>query len=204
MNVEKKLGSLKEYVKSKSLSEAEKLLKEAEKRSKEIEEEYKKKAEDTYAHILDDAKKKVEDFEKREKAQSEAKSSRMLLDAKNGILTSAANELKERICSLNSDRRYDKLLEKLMKEAIETLEEKEVVIRFRKEDKEKVLELAKEFEKALDVNITLSDEYAEISGGVIVSSKDGRVEVENTLENKFEEMKDDFLRVLFSKLNVNG
>ncbi len=204
MNVEKKLGSLEEYVKSKSLSEAEKLLKEAEKRSKEIEEEYKKKAEDTYARILDDAKKEVEDFEKRGKAQSKAKSSRMLLDAKNGILTSAANELKEKILSLSSDKRYDKLLEKLMKEAIETLAEKEVVICFRKEDKEKVLELAKKFEKALDVDITLSDEYAGISGGVVVSSKDGRVEVENTLENKFEEMKDDFLRVLFSKLNVNG
>jgi len=95
-------------------------------------------------------------------------------------------------------------LEKLLKEAIETLKEKEVVVYSREEDMKKVAEMSEKLKKELKVDIILSDEPVKIIGGVIVSTKDKRIVVENTLENKFEEMKEKFLSLLFSTLNAGG
>jgi vacuolar-type H+-ATPase subunit E/Vma4 len=204
MNVEKKLSSLKDYIKSKSRVEAEKLLKEAEKRANEIEKEYNRKAEENYSHILEEAKNNVSLFERREKAQSIAKSSKMLLDAKNEIMKSALKELEDATYALNSSKKYTLLFEKLFKEAVESLNEEEIVVHFRKEDKELASKLASKMEKELNKTIILSKNYVNIKGGVIVSTKDERIVIENTLESKFEEMKENFLNLLFSRLNVNG
>jgi vacuolar-type H+-ATPase subunit E/Vma4 len=56
--------------------------------------------------------------------------------------------------------------------------------------------------KNVKVEITLSDEDAQIVGGVIALSADGKQIVENTLESKFEELKEEYLHDLFSTLKV--
>ncbi len=204
MNVEKKLNSLKEYIRSKSIAESEEIVKKAETQAESITKEYKEKAQRAYEEIIQEAKRNVAEYERREMAQLRARSSKMILDAKNDILKSALNELKETMYSLPTNEKYDTILEKLLKEAIETLKEKEVVVYSREEDMKKVAEMSEKLKKELKVDIILSDEPVKIIGGVIVSTKDKRIVVENTLENKFEEMKEKFLSLLFSTLNAGG
>lgn len=204
MNVEKKLNSLKEYIRSKSITESEEIVKKAEAQAESITKEYKEKAQRAYEEIIQEAKRNVAEYERREIAQLRARSSKMILDAKNDILKSALNELKETMYSLPANEKYDSILEKLLKEAIETLKEKEVVVYSREEDMKKVAEMSEKLKKELKVDIILSDEPVKIIGGVIVSTKDKRIVVENTLENKFEEMKEKFLSLLFSTLNAGG
>lgn len=204
MNIEKKLNSLKEYVKSKALNEADEIIKTAEIQVKEVEKEYKEKAEETYSKIIEEAKKKVSTTERREMAQSRAKASKMFLDAKNEILKSSLEELKDRIYALSTDKRYEELLEKLTLEAIKELGKKEVIVSVRNEDDAKMKSIIKKLEKDLKAKITLSTEHVKIMGGVIVTIIDNHVMVENTLENKFEEVKESFISLLFSRLNVDG
>ncbi|WP_456398924.1 V-type ATP synthase subunit E [Mesoaciditoga sp.] len=204
MNVEKKLNSLKEYIKSKSQIEAEKMIKDAEKRSKEIEEEYKNKANRAYESILNEAKNKVRNFERKEEAQSKAKASKLLLDAKNEIMKAAMRDLEESVYALSSTKDYPILFEKLLKEAIDSLDGKEITIQVRKEDKEMASKLLEKLGKESKKVLTLSDEFVPIKGGAIVFTNNKRIVIENTLESKLREMEETFLSHVFSELNING
>ncbi len=204
MNMEKKLNSLKEYVKTKALSEAKKIKQDAEEKAKAIEKEYEEKAKKEYSKLLKEAERKANLLERKEISQARARSSRMLLDAKNDILRKALEEFREAIYSLAQSEEYNALLEKLTREAIETLGKRDVIVSVRKEDVERMRKIARKVAEDMNVNLEISKENAEISGGVIVSLKEGHVIVENTLENKFEEVKDEFVSALFSILNVDG
>ena len=60
MNIEKKLGSLKEYVRSRANIDAENILKDAKKRAEEIKKDYTVKAESRYNEIVEKAKRNAE------------------------------------------------------------------------------------------------------------------------------------------------
>ncbi len=204
MNMEKKLNSLKEYVKKKALSEAEKIKREAEEKAKSIEREYQEKAEREYTEILRESKRKAELLERKEISQARARSSRMLLDAKNDILRKALQELRKAVYSLAQSEEYDVLLEKLTREAVETLGKRDLIVSVRKEDVKRMKKIVQKVAEDMNINLEISERNVEISGGLIASVKEGHVIVENTLENKFEEVKDEFVSALFSILNVDG
>ncbi len=201
MNIEKKLSSLKEYVKSMAASDADSIVKDAQKRVEEIKESYVVKAENSYNEIIEEAKRHADLLIRREISQTSAKCSKMLMDARNEILRTAIDELREKISGITNNEAYADFLKRTTVEAIKALEEKKVVVKVRKKDKstiKKILDILKKEMK--DVDIHLSKEDADIIGGVIVETEDGRVIIENTLENKFEEIKERFSSILFSKL----
>lgn len=201
MNVEKKLGSLKEYVRSRANIDAEDILKDAKKRAEEIKKDYAVKAESHYNEIVEKAKRDAELLLRREVSQASAKCSKMLMDARNEILRSAVDELREKLNKITESKEYTDFLKRTLVEAIRILGEKKVVVKVRKKDKvlvKKVLMALKDEMK--DVEIKLSKEDAAIAGGVVVETEDSRMIIENTLENKFEEIKERFSSALFSKL----
>ncbi len=201
MNVEKKLSALKEYVEGMASSDADVILKQAQRRSQRIREEYSKKAEERYKEIVEEAKKHAESAMNREITQASAKVSRMFMNARNEIFKDALDTLKSKIEAMVNTDSYKHFLESAMREAIEFMGMKRISIRARKKDRrliEKYLDSVRKDHE--DIEITLSDEDADITGGVIAVSEDGRVIVENTLESKFDEIKERFLLELSSKL----
>ncbi len=201
MNIEKKLGSLKEYVKSMAISDADAIVKDAQKHVEEIKKSYIAKADDSYNEIVEEAKKRADLLIRRETSQTSAKCSKMLMDAQNGILRSAINELKGKINGITNDKAYVDFLKRATVEAITALGENKVVVKVRKEDKPSIKKILDTLKKEMkDVEIDLSKKDVDISGGVIAETEDGRVIIENTLENKFKEIRERFSSVLLSKL----
>ncbi len=201
MNVEKKLGSLKEYVRSRANIDAEDILKDAKKRAEEIKKDYAVKAESHYNEIVEKAKRDAELLLRREVSQASAKCSKMLMDARNEILRSAVDELREKLNKITESKEYTDFLKRTLVEAIRILGEKKVVVKVRKKDKVLVKKILTALEDEMkDVEIKLSKEDAAIAGGVVVETEDSRMIIENTLENKFEEIKERFSSALFSKL----
>ena len=201
MNIEKKLGSLKEYVRSRANIDAEDILKDAKKRAEEIKKDYAVKAESHYNEIVEKAKRDAELLLRREVSQASAKCSKMLMDARNEILRSAVDELREKLNKITESKEYTDFLKRTLVEAIRILGEKKVVVKVRKKDKVLVKKILTALEDEMkDVEIKLSKEDAAIAGGVVVETEDSRMIIENTLENKFEEIKERFSSALFSKL----
>ena len=201
MNIEKKLGSLKEYVRSRANIDAEDILKDAKKHAEEIKKDYAVKAESHYNEIVEKAKRDAELLLRREVSQASAKCSKMLMDARNEILRSAVDELREKLNKITESKEYTDFLKRTLVEAIRILGEKKVVVKVRKKDKVLVKKILTALEDEMkDVEIKLSKEDAAIAGGVVVETEDSRMIIENTLENKFEEIKERFSSALFSKL----
>ncbi len=201
MNIEKKLNALKDYVRSVADSDADELIREAEKRAEEVRKNYEETAEKKAAEILESAKKRADTAMKREISQSSAKTARMLMDARNDIFKDAVETLQTRVNELADGDSYPDFLKTAAIEAIEAFGEKKVIIRVRKKDRklaEGFLETLKKRFK--DVGIVISEEAVDIAGGVILESVDGRMVLENTLENKFRDIRERFSTELFSNL----
>lgn len=182
-------------------SDANSIMEDAQKRVEEIKRSYAAKAETSYNKIIEEAKKRADLLTRREISQTSAKCSKMLMDARNEILRDAIDELKEKINGITNDKAYTDFLKRATIEAIKALEEKKVVLKVRKKDRSPIRNILDILKKEMkDVEIDLSKDDANIIGGVIVETEDGRVIIENTLENKFEEIKERFSSVLFSKL----
>lgn len=201
MNIEKKLSALKDYVRSVADSDADGLIAEAEKRAEEIKKSYEETAKSKAAEILSNAEKRADTVARKEMSQSLAKTSRALMDAKNEILMDALERLRTGINGLADGASYANFLEAAAIEAIEAFGEKKIVVKVREKDRKFMEDLLGPLEKRFGgIEIILSEESADIVGGIVVESADGRVVIENTLENKFEEIKERFSTELFSNL----
>ncbi|HEU23879.1 MAG: hypothetical protein C0176_00380 [Mesoaciditoga sp.] len=200
MNVEKKVEALKSYVKNKAEEDANSILTDAQKKADEIKKEYETRATEEYNQIIESAKKQIKEIERSELSQAESKVSRILIEGQKDIMEDAMNLLKEKIFELPRSLAYPDLLYKFLEDAIKVLDSKEIIVKVRKEDKALVSKIISKFPK--DINITVSDEEAKIAGGVVIFSKDGKSIVENSLENKVEELKEEYLSELFARLKV--
>ncbi len=199
MNVEKKIEALKSYVKNKAEEDAGSILKDAEKRADEIRKAYQERATEEYNQIIESAKKQIKEIERSEFSQAESKVSRILIEGQKDIMEDAMGLLKEKIFEIPRTSAYSDLFYKFLEDAIKVLDAKEVIVKVRKEDKELASQMIKKFP---GLNITVSDEDAKIAGGVILLSKDGKSIVENSLENKVEELRQECLSELFARLKV--
>jgi vacuolar-type H+-ATPase subunit E/Vma4 len=202
MNIEKKLEALKTYVKNRSDEDAQAIIKDAQKSAKEINMEYSDKAKEEYSKIVEEAKKQAYQIQRKEKAQADSRRTRMIMEGHKEIVDDALELLKGKIFDLTKDKSYSNLLAFMTLEAVKSLESKKITLKFRKTDRSLIEKIVENISKNVKVEITLSDEDAKIVGGVIALSADGKQIVENTLESKFEELKEEYLHDLFSTLKV--
>lgn len=192
---------MKEYVKGVASSDAESIIKKTQKQVQEIKKSYFDKAESRYQEIVEEAKRQGELTKHREITRTSAKIAKMFMDVRSEILRDALDTLRMKIEKISYSNSYESFLKRAVVEAIEAFEMKEVIIKVRKGDQKLIKKMLSSI-KALfkDVEISLSDEDADLTGGVIIESKDGRSIMENTLESKFEEIKEEFSVELFSRL----
>jgi vacuolar-type H+-ATPase subunit E/Vma4 len=201
MNVDKKLDALKTYVKNKANDDVQSLIEETNKKVKEINQNYEKKAEKAYSDIIENAKKQVDDINRVEKAQTISKTMKISIEGQKDIIDDAMVILKEKLFELPQKSSYPNFLRYLIVEALNIIDTKKISLKCRKEDKEIVSKIVSQIADGKR-DISISDEEIQIAGGVIIVSEDGKEIVENTLESKLEEIKETYLKDLFSELKV--
>ncbi len=142
------------------------------------------KFEQEYDRIVDEGKKEAEKIEKQIVGSADLESRNKQLRLVEEYVQKAFDKAIEQIKSSKHDANYSKLIEILLTEAIDTLGTKEVTISTNSKDKEIVNSLLKKFPGS-----KLSSETIDCLGGVEVSSKDGTMSFNNTIDARLDRLK---------------
>lgn len=142
------------------------------------------KFEQEYDRIVDEGKKEAEKIEKQIVGSADLESRNKQLRLVEEYVQKAFDKAIEQIKSSKHDANYSKLIETLLTEAIDTLGAKEVTISTNSKDKEIVNSLLKKFPGS-----KLSSETIDCLGGVEVSSKDGSMSFNNTIDARLNRLK---------------
>ena len=142
------------------------------------------KFEQEYDRIVDEGKKEAEKIEKQIVGSADLESRNKQLRLVEEYVQKAFDKAIEQIKSSKHDANYSKLIETLLTEAINTLGIKEVTVSTNSKDKEIVNSLLKKFPGS-----KLSSETIDCLGGVEVSSKDGSMSFNNTIDARLDRLK---------------
>ena len=142
------------------------------------------KFEQEYDRIVNEGKKEAEKIEKQIVGSADLESRNKQLRLVAEYIQKAFDKAVEQIKSSKHDANYSKLIETLLTEAIDTLGAKEVTISTNSKDKEIVNSLLKKFPGS-----KLSSETIDCLGGVEVSSKDGSMSFNNTIDARLDRLK---------------
>ena len=157
--------------------------------------------------ILSNAQAVAEGIKRRE--ISEVRHQAKLLEQveKDKILSSVLEDVKARLRESTRDQdTYFGYLIKLATDAIHQIGMDNVTVHLTSEDLKRLdaAKFAREVEKHVSpIKIEISKEPIEASGGVVVASRDGRIRIVNTFEQRFEALEPRMLieagRILFSE-----
>ncbi len=195
--VEKIIAKIEEDARA----EAERILSEAKAQAEGIRKEAEAKAQARKAEIISRGKREAEQERARIVANAKLRARKALLDAKEEVIKEAFSRAEKALADVAKEERYPEILKKLILEAIETLGG-DVEILARKEDK-KILSKSflQEIAREAKVKVTLAKDTISSIGGVVVRSKDGSAEVDNTFETRLErisaELRSSVAKVLF-------
>ncbi len=157
------------------------------------------KFEQEYDRIVDEGKKEAEKIEKQIVGSSDLESRNRQLRLVAEYVQKAFDKAIEQIKSSKHDANYSKLIETLLTEAIDTLGTKEVTISTNSKDKEIVNSLLSKFPGS-----KLSSETIDCLGGVEVSSKDGSMSFNNTIDARLDRMKPLIRKEIAKKFGVRS
>lgn len=177
-------------------SKADVFIQDAQKESDLILEEGQKKAQAEKEKILDEANK--QSSMKYQQLISEAKMNarRAELEAREEVIEDAFKKAEEdlnKIASSSSDE-YKKSLVEIVKEATLEVGGGEVIVHLKTEDVDKIKDsidtIAKDVEAQTGIKTTLEiGENINTIGGVVVKTKNGEIEVNNTIESRMSRFK---------------
>lgn len=157
------------------------------------------KFEQEYDRIVDEGKKEAEKIEKQIIGSSDLESRNKQLKLVAESVQKVFDKAVEKIKSVNRDANYSKLIETLLSEATNTLGTKEVNIATNSKDKEIVNSLLSKFPGS-----QLSSETIDCMGGVEVSSKDGSMSFNNTIDARLDRMKPLIRKEIATKFGIRS
>jgi V/A-type H+-transporting ATPase subunit E len=174
-----------------SKGEVDKILKEAKSEAKEIISEAEEKAKELKAEIVDGGKRDAEREKQRIVANAKLQARKLKLDAKEDVIKEAFKVAEDHLTKLGSSKEYSSVLASLIKEAQSVVRgDVEILV---KQNDSKVL--TSDFIKKLSADtkskIELSSVTIDTIGGAIIKAKDGKTEVNNTIEMRMERMRGD-------------
>ena len=150
-------------------------------------------AEEKKRQLLSEAKRKAKEMAQRQKSELLSGASiraKQIVDAeKNAVVEKALQAVFAEISLVRETKQYDKLLRTLAEEGQKELGKESIII---------VNE--KDHGVAKKLFPHLSKETAPITGGAIVSTKDGKIRVDNSFEAIFEQNKDWLKREVFEEM----
>jgi len=201
VNIQEKIRAMVKHIQAKSDEELEKINADARKRSDEIKKTYKSTAEQRYAEIVTEARKEAKQITRKQSVRSELEAGKLVMEARAKILALAIDEVRKNAEAVITTENYPSVLKRLVREALETLDEKSVVLKTNTEDRETVKGIAAKLKKEMpNAKIIVAKENTEIKGGIIAESSDGKAAVVNTIAKKVEENREQLAALLFTGL----
>ncbi len=141
--------------------------------------------------IIDEAKAEGEKLGNEQRmeisANAKLKQKRVIAEAREELIKKALQSVEPLLAEFAKTRQYDQLLEKLAKDCVKSLG-KDAALSCRKEDEKKL--------KGMGFNISGS---ADIYGGAIAESSDGRIKVDNSLEALLELHREKLKTIAFNE-----
>jgi len=193
------------------ISEAEenanKIISEAEKKAEAIIEDGEKRAALEKEKILENAKKQARMQYHQIISEAKMKARRAELEAREEIIMEAFKKAEAELQRMSSskDEKYIQSLKNIIKEAATEIGGGELLVHIKEDDKEKIKDLdsiAEDVKSATGKDTSLEfGESIQTIGGAIVKTKDGRIEVNNTIEarlSRFEKLlRSEVAKILF-------
>jgi V/A-type H+-transporting ATPase subunit E len=199
-NISRGLSSIAKEILEDAQKEAEVLLLKAGSEGKGILDEAKAEAERRYKSIV---KKSEEDLETKQREMGnllDVEARNAMLKAREDMVEEIFKRTQDRLKKYTSSKDYMRCLPELISEASKRIDSDRLIVKLNKMDhrllSEKQLQAVS---KKLQVELVKSDEFIDCVGGVIVSSFDGRVIVNNTFESRLEMLKS-ILRASIAKM----
>lgn len=183
------IDKITKKISEKSDAEADEILKEARVRADEIISEAQKKASEIKMEIVEKGERDSERERQRIIANAKLQSRKARLEAKEDVIREAFERAEGELKKVTRSNKYPSVLASLIKEAQGVIGgDVEVLVR-----KDDLGILTKEYLNKLSDDtksrVELSQDYIDTVGGAMVRSKDGKVEVNNTIEMRRERMR---------------
>ena len=159
-----------EQIKKDSQKEIKKIKTESEKKKKEIIDQAKKEGKLEAEKIREEGKKEAENTKKILISQANQKASRKKMQAREEIIEKCFREAEKKLLNIKGTE-YQRIVENLIKKSMEKISGEKIVYMSRKEDK-KIAE-------KLDLKVAGKIEAV---GGIVLSSSDGKITIDNTFE----------------------
>lgn len=182
------LSQLKKELIGDAKGQAKEISLETERERKEILKEAEKQKQAVLEAAEKEANALVEDEKREQFAAIQLKAKRIVSEAKEEAVNNNLGEVWTAFAKASKDADYPRLLKRLVEEGLDALGAGAVV-----QVNGKDVSLAKKYAKNVKA-------VPGLSGGAIVSSPDGRISINNSLEALFEERRDEVRRMVFGKL----
>lgn len=175
---------------------AETIIKQADSEASKIVEEGKKKAQMEKEKILEDAKKQSRMRYQQMVSEAKMNSRRMKLEAREEIIETVFKKAEDELRKIasSSSREYKESLKEIIKEACVEIGGGSLVVFLKREDVAKIEDsiaaIEKEVEEKTGTKTTLEiGENINTIGGAIIKTKNGEIEVKNTIEARIQRFK---------------
>lgn len=175
-------------IKSEAQTKADSILQEAEIEVNSIIEDGNKQAELEKTKILDDAKKQSDMRYQQIISEAKMNSRRMELEAREEVIEAAFEKANQKLKDISSSTstEYSNALINMIKEAAIEIGGGNLIVQVKDEDKSKISNtdaIANEIKSTTGKDTTLKlGEAIETIGGIILKTKNGEIEVNNTIE----------------------
>jgi vacuolar-type H+-ATPase subunit E/Vma4 len=170
----------------------------------------------TRNRIMDDAREKVKLMEQKEllAAQenaerryqrrvqaSEIKLQKELDRNRWGLVQAVLDSVQQKVVAMADDHAaYERVFMALLKNGVEALGEARQVAQLNNRDRGVFADKWNKISARFDVELELSDEFCDCSGGLRLYSSDGNKLVDNTFEGLIERRQEALVRVIFERL----
>lgn len=155
--------------------------------------------ENEYAKIISEGQKEAEKIEKQIIGSSDLKVRNKALLQVEESTSKVFEKAKDQIQDTKRDSEYSNLISSLITEATEALDTSEIIVYTNSKDKDIVKSAISKISGA-----ELSSEDIDCMGGIKVTSKDGSMTFENTIDARFERMKPLIRKNIAAKFNLEN
>jgi|Deesub1362B_J571_1020462.scaffolds.fasta_scaffold00003_458 V/A-type H+-transporting ATPase subunit E len=202
------LDRLKEEILGDAELQVKEILSKAEEEANKILEEARNKAELEKARRKEAVKKRLLEKESAAVSLANIEGKKLLLDVKESIINDLYDKIKERLLNISRDDAYMNSLIKLAVEAIKAVGTSSINIQLNHKDKEFVEKNWNKFYKSIakevgNVEIHVVNDPLNILGGVVVSSRDGTIIYNNSLDSRleriFKDERNELINILFGE-----
>ncbi len=152
-----------------------------------------------YAKIISEGQKEAEKIEKQIIGSSDLEVRNKALLLVEESTSKVFEQAKDQIQDTKRDSEYSNLISSLITEATEALDTSEIIVYTNSKDKDIVKSAISKISGA-----ELSSEDIDCMGGVKVTSKDGSMTFENTIDARFERMKPLIRKNIAAKFNLGN